>query len=84
MINLNYPEMSPLNCNITRDGITVEITIYRDGTPDWSLEVTDETGASTVWDDRFETDQAALDEIQRVIEKDGIASIVKLQKYFVD
>jgi hypothetical protein len=43
-----------------REGDTeVRIDIYRLETTDWSLEVVDETGASTVWDELFPTDQAA-------------------------
>ena len=46
----------------TRDGITIKIDIYR-GADDaeWMLEVVDEEGGSTVWDDTFKTDQAAFD-----------------------
>ena len=78
MLKLDYPEMSPLSQSITRDEVTVEISIYRDGTADWTLEVEDPFGASTAWDVRFETDQAALDAILKVIDKDGIGSLIKL------
>lgn len=33
-------------------------------------------GNSTVWDDLFETDQAALDEFFRTIQEEGIASLI--------
>ena len=42
---------SPLSRIIREDGTEVRIDIYRLETTDWSLEVVDETGASTVWDD---------------------------------
>jgi hypothetical protein len=66
---------SPLERKITRDGITVRICIYR-GSEEagWILEVEDQDGGSTVWDDRFPTDQAALDEAMQAIEADGIGS----------
>ena len=57
---------------ITRDGVTVEIFIYRGVNEDWLLEVEDQNGGSTVWEDRFPTDQAALEEAMRVIETEGI------------
>jgi uncharacterized protein len=40
------------------------------------LEVIDEENASTVWDDPFDTDQEALDEVMEVIERDGIRSFL--------
>ncbi|MBW7861238.1 MAG: UPF0149 family protein [Rhodocyclaceae bacterium] len=42
----------------------------------WTLEVVDAHGNSTVWDDEFGTDQAALDEVIRAIRDDGIASLI--------
>lgn len=66
---------SVLERKVTRDGTTVEIFIYRgDDDPGWILEVQDHKGGSTVWDDRFDTDQEALDEAMRAIDEDGINS----------
>ena len=42
--------------------------------PTWTLEVVDEDGTSTVWDDQFENDQAALDEAMSAIEEEGLAA----------
>jgi hypothetical protein len=54
------------------------VHIYRSSDQDeWTLEVVDQEAASTVWDDLFPTDQAALDEVMRVIDKDGIASFLR-------
>ena len=60
--------------NFTKDGITVEVQIYRmavdaDG---WSLEVVDHTKASTVWDDIFPTDQDAYNTFHETVETEGI------------
>jgi hypothetical protein len=64
---------SPLARKITRDGVTVGICIYRGASEDgWLLEVEDQDGGSTVWDDRFPSDQAALDEAMQIIETEGI------------
>ena len=68
---------SPLCRRITRDGTSVDVLIYSDGNYGWILEVVDEEGASTVWDDSFLTDQAALDEVMKVIEKEGIRSFLQ-------
>jgi hypothetical protein len=51
---------SALSRTIREDGNEVRIDIYRLAMTDWSLEVVDETGASTVWDDLFPTDQAGF------------------------
>ncbi len=70
--------MSPLCREITRDGMTVEVHIYRGVDDDeWVLEVVDQEHASTVWNNQFPTDQAALDEVIRTIESEGIASFLR-------
>ena len=67
---------SPLQKNHTVGTHTVEICIYRMPHTAWTLEVIDEHGNSTVWDDTFGTDQAALDEVMRTIRDDGIESLI--------
>ncbi len=69
---------SPLSQKLTRDGMTIEVLIYR-GSDDvgWTLEVVDQEDASTVWDHQFPTDQAALDEVLLTIEREGIASFLR-------
>jgi uncharacterized protein len=70
-------ENSPLSTLVTRGGVTVDIQIYRGEDDDgWMLEVVDEENASTVWDDTFPSDQAALDEAMETIEKEGIATFL--------
>ena len=45
---------STLSNRVTRDGITVDVQIYRGKDEEgWLLEVVDHLGGSTVWDDRF-------------------------------
>ena len=69
--------MSPLSQEISRDGMAVEVHIYRGDDDDgWVLEVVDQEDASTIWDDRFPTDKAALEEVMRTIDKEGIASFL--------
>lgn len=69
-------EHSPLDSKVTRDGLTVEVSIYRlkHGEDGWTLEVVDHTGASTVWDQPFATDRDAYAEFQRVLDTEGIRS----------
>ena len=50
--------------------------IYEDGDGGWILEVVDENDNSTVWDEPFDSDQSALDEVLETIEDDGIDSLI--------
>ena len=68
--------ISPLCRSITDKGHTVRFEIYRGPDTAWTLEVVDASNNSTVWDDLFATDQAALDEGLRTIREDGIESLV--------
>jgi len=72
----HYPMHSPLAQSVTRDGKTVQVEIYEDGEGCWLLEVVDEHGNSTVWDDPFPSDQDALDEALRIIAEEGIESLI--------
>jgi uncharacterized protein len=72
------PTNSPLCQSLTRDGKTIRIDIYDDGNGGWLLEVVDEYGNSTVWDDAFADDQDALDEAFRAVDEDGIDSLIGL------
>lgn len=60
------------NRNFTRDGVTVELCIYRLANTRWTLEVVDADGTSTVCDDEFETDDDAHAELLRSIEEFGM------------
>jgi len=76
----NDPEIeySPLCEEVTRDGLTVRVQIYRikTGNDGWLLEVVDHEDASTVWDDLFKTDHEALAEFSRTLEAEGIQSFL--------
>jgi len=67
---------SGLSRTVRDDETEVSIEIYRLETSDWSLEVIDETGASTVWSSLFPTDQAALDEVLKTIREEGIRTFL--------
>lgn len=68
---------SKLCREITRDGITVRVEIYRvAGNPKWALEVVNELGSSTVWDELFETDAQALEAFEEVLADEGIGTFL--------
>jgi uncharacterized protein len=69
-------KLSPLAQTVTRDGKTVRVDIYEDGEGGWLLEVVDEYWNSTVWDEPFACDRAALDEALKTIDEDGIESLI--------
>jgi uncharacterized protein len=63
---------SPLERTLSGEGHTLRIDIYRGAhEPDWILEIEDETGTSTVFDEQFASDQAALDAALAKIEAEG-------------
>jgi uncharacterized protein len=67
---------SALSRTIREGGIEIRVDIYRLETTDWSLEVVDQSGASTVWDCLFPTDQSALDEVTKTIDDEGIGTFL--------
>lgn len=68
---------SPLCQTVTRDAVSLSIRIYRGREESgWVLELVDERGGSTIWDDVFPTDQAALDEALAAVESEGIESFL--------
>lgn len=68
--------MSPLCQSMNQDGHTIQVEIYRSETSGWTLEVVDELGNSTVWQNEFASDRDALDELHRTIREEGITSMV--------
>lgn len=66
---------SPLSGSFTERGITVDVQIYRLEDTKWSLEVIDCEGTSIVWDDLFDTDEAARVEFERSVTEEGLIAI---------
>ncbi|MBX9457102.1 MAG: hypothetical protein KL863_14345 [Rhizobium sp.] len=64
---MNDPKLliSPLSCQYSEDGITIDVQIYKleDG-DGWSLELVDEENNSTVWEELFTTDEDAWREFR--------------------
>ncbi len=67
---------SPLTQIYSADGHTLSIQIYRSPNTPWVLEVVDEHGTSTVWDEPFDTDKAAMEAAFLEIEQQGIHHFV--------
>jgi len=69
--------VSPLSRRFTKDGITVEVSIYRLEDSLWSLEVIDGDNNSIVWDDEFQSDDDALREFMTTIETEGLDGVLR-------
>ncbi|CAO4137212.1 hypothetical protein [Methylorubrum extorquens] len=72
-------ELSPLSGRVTRDGVTVQVHIYRfaDADEGWTLEVVDHEDGSTVWDGLFDTDVEAYEAFERCLREDGIRTFTE-------
>ncbi len=68
---------SSLSRELSRDGVTVRVEIYRlEDRPGWSLEVVNDRGTSTVWDDLFDTDDAADAAFRETVAAEGMAAFL--------
>ncbi len=68
---------SGLSRKFTRDGITVEVCIYRLETQsEWNLEVVNSKGTSSAWDDLFPSEEAANEEFLRTLDEEGMAAFL--------
>ena len=76
MIDNPEPKESPLSQTLERDGRSVQVYIYDDGTGRWLLEVVDQFNNSNVWDQSFKTEQDALNEALETIRDEGIESLI--------
>jgi uncharacterized protein len=62
--------------NITVDGKTILVNVYDDGVGYWLLEVVDEHGNSTCWDDPFDTIEGAFDAAAKAVQDEGIEAFI--------
>ena len=60
-----------------KDGVVVDVQIYRLEDTAWSLEVVNSANTSVVWDDLFETDDEAFAEFMRTVEEEGMAAFAE-------
>ena len=75
--------LSDLSEKFTQDGKSVRIDIYQDGDDSWILEVVDQFNNSTIWDDSFPTDVAALNEAHEAIATEGIDALIGEESFSV-
>ena len=54
------------------EGVMYDVQIYREERGGWILEVVDETNTSFVWNEPFDTDEAAWQEFERALREEGI------------
>ena len=74
-----YPNEDSRHCQeLTVDGHTIDVRIYRGIEPPtgWFLEVVDEGGTSTIWDEQFASDDEAMAELNSTLEQEGIGPLV--------
>lgn len=68
---------SALSQTVTVDGVTVQVRIFKLEEDDgWTLEVINESGTSTVWEDPFAADTDAFEAFQRAVEIEGIETFL--------
>ena len=68
---------SELCREITRDGVTIRVSIFRmEHETGWWLEVINEANGSTTWEKPFATEEDALAEVVATIAKEGIETFV--------
>jgi len=68
--------MSPLCQAFSSGADTLQVNIYKSKKTGWILEMSDQYGNTTVWDDAFDTDESALEEANATIQAEGIASLI--------
>ena len=72
---------SSLSRTVTRDGVTVEVSIIRlEHESEWSLEVVNSANTSIVWDELFPTDEAAHAEFERTVAEEGMQTFLDRAK----
>ena len=68
---------SGLSRNVTQDGITVELCIYRLETKtEWALKVVNSAGTPIVWTYQFSSDEAANEEFLRTVAEEGMTTFL--------
>jgi len=66
---------SSLSRGVSQDGVTVQVEIYKlEDRPGWALEVVNDKGTSIVWDELFDTDDAADAAFREALATEGMAA----------
>jgi hypothetical protein len=68
---------SGLSRTVKKDGVTIEVSIIRlEHETEWSLEVVNAAGTSTVWDQLFLSDDEAYAEFERILAEEGMQAFL--------
>jgi uncharacterized protein len=68
---------SARNGRVTRDGVTVEVSVYKfEHDTEWQLEVVNEKGTSIVWQDAFTSVDAAFAAFEEVVAEEGMTAFL--------
>jgi len=73
------PELvySSRNGKVTRDGITVDISVYKfEHDTEWQLEVVNSKGTSVVWDEAFPSIDVAFAAFEEVVSEEGMTAFL--------
>ena len=66
---------SKLSRTVVWNGYRMQLEIYRlDDRPGWTLEVVNEVGTSIVWDDLFDSEDAAEATFRETLKTEGLAA----------
>lgn len=66
---------SKLSRTVVWNGYRMQLEIYRlDDRPGWTLEVVNEVGTSIVWDELFDSDDAAEATFRETLKTEGLAA----------
>jgi uncharacterized protein len=68
--------MDTMKWQIAVDGKTVDVQVYPDDEGGWLLELVDEYGNSTCWEDAFATAELAFEEAARAVDEEGIEAFI--------
>jgi hypothetical protein len=67
---------SDMSGAFTKEGVTGQVHIIRlQIDKEWTLEVVNSEGTSTVWDQPFENDVDAYSAFERVVEEEGMGAV---------
>ncbi len=68
---------SSLSRDVSGDDVTVRVEIYRlEDRLGWALEVVNDRGTSTVWDELFDTDDAADSAFRETVSMDEMVAFL--------
>ncbi|TCU53753.1 hypothetical protein EDF58_1103 [Novosphingobium sp. PhB57] len=68
---------SPHSQTFIQDGVTLRVVIFKlEEDEGWTLEVVNEAGTSTVWEEPFDSDMTALNAFKRAVEQEGIEAFL--------